>query len=503
MQYNLTIFITTFIFASSVLGIYAKEFAIKKNEELQYGENPQMEVLTREPPSLPLPTKNFDIRKGYTLISTLDEFREVIKKSNQKIRMKPGIYRAKKVDPPVDLAKADLPNLAPKNRKGYQEHIFAVNGSNNFFDLRGVVFETPVSVQTKLTRKVHISDSWHINGAKNTFIGGYFRNVIDMPYPTYNVTGSEFEVIGDGNRFFDCIFVIKGSIPYGYTDFYGKGAGAHGRLNKHSFMGIIKANDTELIRCRVYQQSFGHCIHLHSVNGAKISNCFLTGTLRSTNDIYKEVRGRAVDNKFYMLFRSKKPIPKNLMIPLTEDGIRSYEDVKNITVINTTIERMRGAVQLLCTGDVTLENVTVLEPGDFSYDVSAVKGSKISMKNCYSDVAHNPVFNLTRWNNPQEAHYEITLLSPPKGTEPTAKTSLGKICGEDCTFIIREDLKRPLPDKVNYLICGGDKELVNSSIENHTKAKLILEKNVKNCKILSLGPVEDNGRNNQVTRINP
>lgn len=93
------------------------------------------------------------------------------------------------------------------------------------FDLRGAVFETPVSVQSKLSGASHVSDSWHINGTNNTFIGGYFRNVIDKPYPDFQVTENEFEICNDGNRFFDCIFVIKGSVPYGYSDFMEKAVG--------------------------------------------------------------------------------------------------------------------------------------------------------------------------------------------------------------------------------------------------------------------------------------
>lgn len=69
--------------------------------------------------------------------------------------MKPGIFRAKEVDPPIP----------EKN----QRHIYAVNnGSGNHFDLRGVVIETPVSLQSKLTNKAHVADSWHINGKNNT-----------------------------------------------------------------------------------------------------------------------------------------------------------------------------------------------------------------------------------------------------------------------------------------------------------------------------------------------
>ncbi len=469
---------------------------------LQLTANPPMRVNRRDPPPLPAIPETFEILPGFTLVATLDDFRKAIQKSHQKIRMKPGIYRATSVDPPVTLPlRQSVSGVGRDRKKGRQEHVFAVNGSNNTFDLRDVVFETPVSVQAKLSRAAHVSDTWHVNGAKNVFIGGDFRNVIDMPYPDYQVTENEFEICGDGNRFYDCTFVIRGSVPYGYSDYYGKGSGSFGRLNKHSFMSIDHANDTQLIRCKVYHQSFGHCVHMHTVDGVLIQDCAFTGVLRPTDDIYREVAGRAVENDFNILFRGKRPIPRNEMISLNEDGIRSYEDVRNVKVVNTTIERMRGAVQLLCTGDVTLENVTVLEAGDFSFDVSATKGSRILMKDCRGDLAYNPVFNLTRGEVPTNGVFELTILNPPEGSRTTPKSSLGKICGNRCRFVLRDGTTRPLPEEVNHLVCGGDHGLTDSIIENYTGAKLILKRNVRNCSIKSVGPVEDHGSGNKIVMI--
>lgn len=473
-----------------------------KDEGLQLKENPAMEIITRTPPPRPTPSEDFEIRKGYLLIDSLDQFREAMQKNNQKIRLKPGVYRAKKTAPTTQLPLPRKTGIGRDRKEGTQEHIFVVNGSNNFFDLRGVVIETPVSIMSKLSRRPHVSDSWHVNGTNNTFIGGYFENIIDKSYPNYHITNNEFEITGDKNKFFDCTFIIKGSIPYGYTDYYGKGSVRYGRLNKHSFMSINHANDTRLIRCKVFQQSFGHCIHFHTVDGMHIENCFLSGTLRPTNDIYKETAGKAFEHDFYMKYRSEKPIPRDHMIPLTEDGIRSYDHVKNITVINTTVERMRGAIQLLCEGNITLKNVTVREAGDFSYDVSTGVNGKVILENCKSDVAYNPVFYLKRGELTENAKYDVTILSPPKGTRTTPRSSLGIITGKNCKFTLRDGTTTPIPEEANFLECGDERrELTNSSIENYTSAKLILNDNVKNCTIRSIGPVEDNGNNNRVTII--
>ena len=471
----------------------------EKNTGLQLSTNPPMEVIARTPPPVPVVSDQFEIRPGFTLIDSLDDFRLAIKKNSQKIRLKPGIYRATKVDPPIDLPLKRSTGIGRARDKGRQEHIFAVTGSHNSFDLRGVVIETPVSLQSRLSRRPHVSDCWHINGTQNVFIGGYFRNIIDRPYPNYHVANNEFEICGDGNRFFDCTFVIQGSIPYGYTDFYGKGSDNYGRLNKHSFMSINHANDTQLIRCKVFQQSFGHCLHFHTVDGVTIKNCAFTGALRPTNDIFKEVEGRAVDYDFLMKYRREQPIPRDLIIPLVEDGIRSYDNVRNITITDTTVERMRGAIQLHCEGNLILKNVAVQQAGDFSFDVSTGDKGKVLLENCRSDLSYNPIFNLMRGPVPENARYEVAITDPPQGATPTKRTSLGIITGDKCHFVLTDRTTRPLPKEVLVLECGGHRrDLTHSTIENHTKAKIILNKNVRNCTIKSLGPVEDQGENNTI-----
>ena len=492
------------LFLTSCLVSPARSAEEEKNPGLQLAENPPMRVISRTPPAPAPITDEFEIRKGFRLIETLREFRAAIKQDNQKIRMQPGVYRAEKVDPPmmapIPRTKPDGQGKLPKNQ---QEHIFAVNGSNNHFDLRGVVFETPVSVQSKLSGKAHVADTWHINGADNTFEGGYFRNVVDKPYPEYRVTECEFEVCNDNNKFLNCTFVITGSVPYGYTDYYGKGGPNFGRLNKHSFMSIYRANNTKLIGCRVYMKTFGHCVHFHKVDGVLIKDCFFTGTLRPTNDIFKEKVGRAKEYDFNIMYRGKRPIPRDQMIPLTEDGVRSYGGDKNITVIDTTVQRLRGCFQLLCVGNVTLENVTVLEAGDFSYDLSAGGQGKVVMKNCRGDIAYNPLFNLTRGPIPKDAFFEVTILSPAEGVRPTVRTGLGTICGDHCTFIFHDGTTRPLPAEANRVSCGGNKGLVNSAVTNYTTARLVLNERVRNCVIKSVGPVEDHGSENTIIKIKP
>jgi|GEM_PF-1437735 len=475
-----------------------------KDIGLQLAENPPMRSIAEPPPPPPPPAAAFEIRPGFTLIDSLDAFRAAIKRDGQKIRMKPGVYRAVSADPPLTVPlRHATPSPDGKAPVNVQEHLFAVTGSNNHFDLRGAVFETPVSAQGRLSGQAHVADSWHVNGSGNIFEGGYFRNVTDQPYPDYRVTENEFEVCGDDNTFLDCTFVIRGSVPYGYTDYYGKGGPNFGRLNKHSFLSIQNARNTRLVGCRVYQQSFGHCVHFHQAERVRIERCLFSGALRPTDDIFLETAGRAKEYEFQIMYRGKRPIPRGQMIPLTEDGVRSYDEVRDITVIDTTVERMRGCFQLLCVGDVTLENVTVREAGDFGFDLSAGDRGKVVMRRCRGDVAYSPLFNLTRGPVPKDALYEVTVLSPAPGVQATPSAGLGTICGDRCTFILHDGTTRPAPPSANRLVCGGRHGLTGSTVTNYTTATLVLERNVRDCRIRSVGPVEDRGERNEVTRIPP
>jgi len=51
----------------------------KKDLGLQLAENPPMQVIARTPPAPAPLEKDFEIRDGFTLIETLDKFRDVIK----------------------------------------------------------------------------------------------------------------------------------------------------------------------------------------------------------------------------------------------------------------------------------------------------------------------------------------------------------------------------------------------------------------------------------------
>lgn len=458
----------------------------KKYTGIQHELNPPMRVLGTPAPSIKIPEGKFHVREGFEVIDSLDDFRAAIKKDGQKIRLKPGVYIASTKEEPIEG----------------QHSIFAVTGSDNYFDLRDAVILTPVSVQDTLPGKAHVSDSWQIMGNNNTFDGGYFRNEVDRKYLDYHVTENEFEVRGEGNFFKNCTFLLRGSTPYGYTDFYGKGSKKFGLLDKHCFMSLEGAKNTKLIGCKVYMQSYGHALHLHAAEGVHIEDCLFSGVLRPTNDIFREKVGRAKDYDFHMKYRKHQPIPKDVVIPLSEDGIRTYGDDKDITIINTVVERMRGNLQIFADGDIIMKNVTVREAGDFGLDVSAFPPGKVIAENIRIDNTYRPAFNLRRGPVPENSSYDFTIMGHPSNRLKSKYPNLGLICGKKCNFTLRKGPGRTLPRDANVLICGEERRpLINSTIKNLTYAKIMLSKHTENCTVESVGPVEDKGKNNTIIKI--
>ncbi len=66
-----------------------------------------------------------------------------------------------------------------------------------------------------------------------------------------------------------------------------------------------------------------------------------------------------------------------------------------------------------------------------------------------------------------------------------------------------QSIVRPPPAAGNLLECGGRHGLTNSTVKNYTSAKLVLSGSVRGCIIESVGPVEDGGQDNRVTKLDP
>jgi hypothetical protein len=429
------------------------------------------------------------VRPGFTAIDSIAALRDVVTRSGQKIRMKPGAYRV------VDAWPGD-----PKT-------VFRFSGSDNYFDLRGVTLQIDTRILAEMPRgKAHELGVYRVEGSRITFEGALFEDVGDHP-PRRSLT--EFSVSGDDVSFKNCRFVIRGSAPYGYGDLYGKGRGAAVWLQKHSGVGI--SGDRCLIEdCDFRIFSFGHGIHMHGAQDTAIRNVTMLGELRRSDELYQETSGPAAKYDYQIMYppwRRGRPIPKGQMISLTEDGIRAYAHTGHVTVEDCTVTRMRGGITITMASGAKVTNCTVIDSGGHAYSFP----SNASVRNCRGNAAYAPLLRLP-YAHKRNADIELTLVQSERecGDHPLA-TVVGK--GHRIKLVYSG---RSPPAALRPILLGdtagryteentAPAELAKNNrakgivLENLTPHPVHLSKYTAGCRVTSRGNVEDRGRDNQVS----
>lgn len=440
-----------------------------------------------------------DIRPGFAAIDSVAAFRTALASDNQKIRLRPGVYR--------------VSDAAPDNQT-----VFIVSGSNNHFDLRGVTLQVDTEVLANLRGKVHSLATYRILGSRITFEGALFENIGD--HPPYQSL-SEFSVLGDDVTFRNCRFIIRGSAPYGYGDLYGKGAGSAVKLQKHAAIGIN--GDRALIeQCDFRIHTFGHGIHLHGAQDTVIRNVTMEGRLRPTNDLYREKEGIAARfdyKQMYPPWLKGKAIPRNQMLSLTEDGIRAYLDGQDrngkqrrtgyVTVQNCVIKRMRGGITLCMASGGRVTGCTVIESGGHAYSVP----SNGVVRHCQGDAAYSPLLVMPY---KQTCHADIELQLSEAASE-LGDHPLALITGDSGHRIRFVYLGETPPATLRPIMVGSvgdryteentDPKALNQNhaarriqLENLTPHPVQLTQYADECRISSRGTIEDLGKENVCTR---
>ena len=446
--------------------------------------------------------REFGVRRGFTVVDTIASLRKVMAQSDQKIRVKPGVY------------------LVSDALDGDPKTVFRCSGSNNHFDLRGVTIQIDTKVMASMkSNRAHDLGVYRIEGSNVTFEGARFEDVGDHP-PRRSL--GEFSVTGDDVKFLNCRFIIRGSAPYGYGDIYGKGAGAAVWLQKHSAVGIT-GDRCVIDSCDFRIHTFGHGIHMHGAQDTVIRNVTMEGDLRPTDDIYKETSGPAVKYGFKVMFppwRKGQPIPKGQMLSLTEDGIRAYvygndrngkrRRTGHITVENCAITRMRGGITICMARTGRITNCTVIDSGGHAYSVP----SDGIVRNCRGNAAYAPLLSIP-YKQTRRADIELELLESEKelGDHP-----LARITGDRGHRIKITYAGKALPKKLRPIVLGsvGDRYTEANCtpaelVKHHQARKIVLENMTAHpveltqyswgCQVTSLGPVDDNGEDSQVRAI--
>lgn len=433
----------------------------------------------------------FEVRTGYRVIDSIPELRLAMTRSDQKVRMKPGTYR-------VTDALAD------------NQTVFLVSGSNNAFDLRGVTIQVETRVLAEMTStRAHQLATYRIHGHHLTFEGATFENVGDLP-PQRSL--SEFALWGDHITFRDCVFIVRGSDPYGYGERFGKGRERSfpRLLQKHSAMSV-NGDHTRIIGCRFGIYAFGHAIHVHGGQDTLVRDTYIEGELRSTDDLLAETSGEAFDLGFTDMWG--RPIPGGRMLALAEDGIRAYtrgtrdgveRRTGKITVINCHVHRMRGSVALSLAGQpAVVTGTTVTEAGWTGFGYGLPSGSVV--RDSRGDAAFAPLLNLTR-SNRKGVDVELEVLSASRyaGDHPLAIVN-----GEDHRVRLTTRDPGALPPELK-IVCGfptrndgRDRDSASCSalaLVNETGQPVVMSERAHRCRVTTEGAVVDEGSANEVER---
>lgn len=445
-------------------------------------------------------------------ISSLEELRQVAKRSHQNVIMKPGKYVVKNVT------------------RG--EPAFTFSGSRNTFDLTDVTIEMPIVMLSKMAgggRRSWVR-TYVLSGNKITLKGGNFVNTYphELPdkidfgvynqnsknFPTETVT--EMQIKGDEILLKDCHMTVRGSYPYGYGNMYGIGGGSVLSLRKHS--GILVHGDrVTLDSCRVKMEAFGHGIFTQHGDEILVKNCYVEGEVRPSNDFLAENNPGDLARKYRHQIQWPDSVkglrvPPDHMINLCEDGIRAYNGTQRITVENCKVYRTRGGIKIYMAKEGIIRNCEVRDCVIQGFSVP----SRGVIENCRGNAAYGPLLYIHS-DNHHSQQIEIEVLPAPHGIgdHPLAAIK-GKNHRIKFTSAKSEgaQLKRPIiigyPMRFDFLswdfpdVPAGMEEMLEKhgperftaediSLTNETKHPIVIGEHSRENQITSQGPVTNFG----------
>ncbi|PHS07780.1 MAG: hypothetical protein COA78_13270 [Blastopirellula sp.] len=434
-------------------------------------------------------------------VSSLEELRSAVTKSNQQIIVEPGEYQV-------------------SDRRG-----FRLSGSNNDIDLTGVYIKVPMEIVSGSTL-FNLTGN-HITLRGGTLEGTYPDGKIEITdfgaYNQKNKFGSmnEMKIPGDDNKVIGMKMTVRGSFPYGYGNMYGIGAGSVVKLRKHC--GIqITGNRAIIDSCNIKMEAFGHAIYVQGGDRTTVRNTVVEGTLRPSNDCYNETDAGDLAKKFnYQLQWPEDvrglPIPRDHMINCTEDGIRAYKGAGHMIVDNCVVKKSRGGIKLYMAKSAIVSNCQVLDCVVQGYSLP----SRGVISNSSGNAAYGPLLYIHSDSHSNQK-IDLKVLPAPHslGDHP-----LAAIKGQGHSITLTQagnskpETPRPIivgyPMRFDFLSvdypdvpAGYEKHFSKYSpktykasgitIDNGTTHPVVLGKLSQGNAITSIGTVRDYGANNDV-----
>jgi hypothetical protein len=362
-------------------------------------------------------------------IDSLDQLYSAASGSEQRVRMKPGVYRLADylTDAQMEKIKADYPKAEGRPPRW----LLRFSGSGNTFDFTDVTFE----IDTTLFRHIRsgYGRSIFVDGNKNTFRGLTIRNT----GPEDQGGATTVSIFGNGNLLEGINVYVRGSRPYGYGDLLGKGGPNITGLQKSSGIMVAGQKNT-LRRCKVFSRAFGHCFYIQKqgsdTKDILLEDCYAEGVTRTTNDMLAETSGVAHDLNFRSVYQNRDGrfmITPGYTKSLVEDGFRTYGGVGNVTLRNCTAINTRAGFEIGGTNDA--QTRTILEGCQaLGTERAYLIGSNVQVRNSRGNIVHGPLLYLRE--NTVNADVELELTD---GVPTTTVHVLATIAGEHHRVTIR------------------------------------------------------------------
>ena len=431
---------------------------------------------------------------GFILLDSLDELRGYANADRKKIRMKPGAYEL---------------NTA------LFRHFIEFSGNDNHWDLSGVTISASLDLYRKFGSDRGSAGLYcviDLIGDRNIMEGLTVQNHgkgygISGRNKLFNLTGS------------DCIVRnvtanTSGSNPWGYGSLFGIAGGVVRKMN-----GIRigqPARNTRLIGSRVHMRAMGHAIFVQGAINTLIEDCHVHGLLRPTNEILAETSGIAFERGFKVpgygegvQIGPDRLIPPDEIVSLSEDGIRMYPsnngvDTGSTVIRNCTVTNMRRGI---CTGlskaPDRVINCEVRNCIAAGYNI----GSNDRLVKCRADAKYAEAL-CAPYLHSQGAQVELDILD---SRDKMANNLLAKINGSDHKINLRTSNPAFVPKGMTIELASkkgygsfqrGERKANGITLENQTRAQVILFPGASGNTVISRGPVSDQGEtDNTVERI--
>ena len=429
-------------------------------------------------------------------VNSLAQLVQCMGYNNTDITMAPGIYQ---------IGPDDVTSGLLDDGDTYLLHF---SGSDSTFDFTGVKFEIDTYVyRTFGNNEVRAIE---ISGEDLKF---YNLTMEDIGTARPGRTALAVKLGGWRNLVEGFTITIRGSVPYGYGDIFGKGAGPVIGHKKHS--GILIGGDDNTLRdATLYHRAYGHGIFVQGAINTLIEGCYVEGELSTTDRVLAEAgTGSRADNVAFQTVWGF-PLRAGNTFSLQEDGIRTYNtgndqtgterNTENITVRDCTIYRMRSGVTIGFTnGTQDVDNCVAIQCENAYW----IQNGSIMNSAADSQVG----FVLTSpYGNSGTKTVDVTIVrNDNEGQEDNR--ILAYIAGPNDNITFRSSASNTGVNQNTKLVVGGPRDSYryettdvgmsasNGVINNLTNYPVELSSLSSNITGSSWGAVTDNGSSNNLT----